>query len=125
MLVSRYVEGPRAIPPERIFYVDSGGYRSDTGESRSFGRIHVSIYPPGDRLPLEELRDDLVDSVREKPVKAGLAQRYNNIWHLNKILGTSEDNFTYYELFEKCRQLTFRQRNMPLPLLKSLLGAAD
>jgi hypothetical protein len=99
----------------KIFFVAADHPVETAYPSVSFGNIQVITYKesPGQPAALI-IRNDLVNTVEKGgELDPGLTSFYRNIWDINNYLGEEQNNFYYYNLWMKCRELTERQRNIP------------
>jgi hypothetical protein len=102
----------------KIFFVASGHVVETAYPSVSFGKIQVITYKgsPGQQAA-RTIRNDLVNTVgKGGALDPELTSFYRNIWDINNYLGEQQNNFYYYNLWIKCRELTERQRNIPYRL---------
>ena len=103
-----------------IYFVITGLNISSDYPVHTFGSVQVIVYPVTnykDQLIL--IQNDLQKRLAGMVVSPGLANAYQNLWFLNKALNNDSSlNFKYYDLYIRCNQLTFRQRNMPLSLVR-------
>ena len=91
-----------------------------------FGDIQVIVYPKTtykDQLIM--IQNDLQKRISSLEVSPELTDVYHNLWVLNKTLNDDSSlNFQYYDLYMRCFQLTWRQRNIPLSLQRIELKMA-
>ena len=112
----KYSKEQHVQSANNIYFIIMGLHITSDYPVYAFGDIQVIVYPMTnykDQLIL--IQNDLQKRTSDLLVSPGLINVYYNLWFINKALDYDPSlNFKYYDLYMRCSQLNFRQRNTPL-----------
>jgi len=121
-----YSKKRHARAANNIYFIITGLDIPSDYQVYVFGDIQVIVYPKTNyKDQLIAIQNDLQKRISGLEVSPELTDIYHNLWLLNKALNNDPAlNFKYYDLYMRCFQLTWRQKNIPLSLQKLELKSA-